>query len=247
MDKQNIVIIVLIIILVILTYNKQENADSVSNASVSTEALANIASVYADPTKTVTFNNIKVTNTIEGANLKIDNITNTTPNRWVVLGGSVDTKDDPSTVVKTGYIRSQTNADIVGKLTAAKIDTNRMRVRGLGMRKWNLKGDNTDIPAGVHSCGGETKITDPDGNDYSSETWIIQMGFDMAAPNHFHMEAYVKTSDKKWYVSSAGNPCYGRVSVLAIPVGFFDKVWYDDEQTYSNNGSRQTIKLNELV
>ena len=61
----NIVLISLIIllILVILLLNKQEN---LAGSSFSAEAVANIASVYADPNNTVTMNNLTVTNKLTG-------------------------------------------------------------------------------------------------------------------------------------------------------------------------------------
>jgi hypothetical protein len=65
--KRNHIIVgifVIIFLVIILTYNQQENAGSLSTANNNTEAIQNIASVYADTNRTATFNNLTTTGKI---------------------------------------------------------------------------------------------------------------------------------------------------------------------------------------
>ena len=80
--------------LIILIYKTtgQENADSVSNVSVSTEALANIASVYADTKLMATFNNINVTSW-KGMIVSWSGTITSIPTGWGLCDGTLGTPD----------------------------------------------------------------------------------------------------------------------------------------------------------
>lgn len=66
-----IILLLLIIIILLFLYKKQENLDSSSTTNFSTEAILNIASVYAETSGTATFNNIKLTGNLSIGNYKL--------------------------------------------------------------------------------------------------------------------------------------------------------------------------------
>jgi hypothetical protein len=71
--KRNHIIIgifVIIFLVIILTYNQQENAGSLGTANNNTEAIQNIASVYADTNGTASFNNLTITGKINSPTQK---------------------------------------------------------------------------------------------------------------------------------------------------------------------------------
>jgi outer membrane lipoprotein SlyB len=68
MDRKTVfILLILILIVIIITFTQQERATSTADTnSYSSEAIANIAKVYADTSGTAMFNNIKVTGNVTG-------------------------------------------------------------------------------------------------------------------------------------------------------------------------------------
>ena len=91
---ESCLLVIIIILLIILIYKTtgQENAYSVSNVSVSTEALANIASIYADTKLMATFNNINVTSW-KGMIVSWSGTITSIPTGWGLCDGTLGTPD----------------------------------------------------------------------------------------------------------------------------------------------------------
>jgi ABC-type cobalt transport system substrate-binding protein len=98
-NKNSILLSIIILLLLILIYKikflTQENAGSVGSAAYSSEAVQNIAKVYADTSGTAIFNNVDITGNLNIArNLNIiprGTIvafnTNSAPNGWALCDG----------------------------------------------------------------------------------------------------------------------------------------------------------------
>jgi hypothetical protein len=132
MDKKIVLIGVIIALIVILYFfGEQENADSVSGSQVaSTEAVANIAKVYADSKETATFNNIKITGNVDvtGKNINAENVTaNVTGNlKGNVVGNLTGSITSPNgnyklSIDNNGRLNlidsNGTNVNIIGNYT----------------------------------------------------------------------------------------------------------------------------------
>ena len=193
------IIILLIIVLVFVYYIniKAEYLDIVSK-----EAIEHIASVYADISGTVSFNNAIITN---NANVK-----NMTVTKNLDINGNIISNGDKS------YFKS---------LNIDNLNANNIRTKNnLGMRRWKFDG---------LLCGepDHTQITDPDGNTYSGSEWVIYAG-DAYYNGFFQMQTYIEPTSNTWYIQTYNSQkCNSSVSILAIPVNYFDKNWIN----YSGN------------
>ena len=144
MERNHVIILVLILIgsVILFTYNQQENETNVSpgTANYNTEAIANIASVYAESTNgTNSFNNIRVTGDVTSKNSLIGI-------RLCDLNGICIAPDNIQSVSGLGSLQ-----------------------RTIGNSQWNISplgnlGTNGDISArnivGNYKLGGERMWTD---------------------------------------------------------------------------------------
>lgn len=87
-------LIIIIILLIILIYKitKQENLDSTSSTNFATEAVQNIASVYAESSSTVNFNNLNAQN-FRGIIVAWSGTVANIPNGWGLCDGTNGTPD----------------------------------------------------------------------------------------------------------------------------------------------------------
>ncbi len=74
MKTKHIIIALIIILVVLFFFQKKEHVESTSSSNLSSEAIQNIAKVYADINGTTIFNNIKVTGKVSGKTTMNDDV-----------------------------------------------------------------------------------------------------------------------------------------------------------------------------
>jgi hypothetical protein len=88
-NYQILIVIIIGIIIIFLFYNSSENFTTTTNSLLATEACQNVASVYADVSGTVQFNNINTTGNIN-SNANIGAIGNVNAGNAYVVGPSTN-------------------------------------------------------------------------------------------------------------------------------------------------------------
>jgi len=225
MNKQTVTIsvIVIILLLLLLLYKKQENlTEGESITNLSNEAIQNIASVYADQTKTAYFNNLSVTNSLQTNSLQTNSLQT---NGNVDISGNINVTGNiiNNETIQTPQVNTHilSNNDGTGQ---GLIDVkSTLHFNGTGLRRWT-------IPMATKMAAGGTGIlliTDPSGSTYSADKWVIWIA-GINAQGAFMTVPYVGT-DNKWYMAYAFPmpPTWpnSSVDVLAIPISIFELVW----------------------
>jgi microcystin-dependent protein len=175
--------LVIITIILINIINTQENAGSVSGSQVlSTEAIANIAKVYADTTGIATFNNVNITGNLNPANFRgiiVAYNSQTAPAGWALCDGStytdtsgnqITTPDLRGRFIRMAYTMTGANGgDINGDNVPIKVyDTNAVE-----LNKW-MRG----------SAGTFGKMQQHKFGDYGGTDWRQLSIEEMPQHNH---------------------------------------------------------------
>jgi cytoskeletal protein CcmA (bactofilin family) len=134
-----VVIIGLLILVLYKLYNKQENL------TLSEEAVQNIASVYADASGTVTFNNVKITGTLDCSGIIHSDSTINGHSLTADSGVYVGSPNATISLYGDGG-----NIGINGYVSASKINVGQIGVGSINGANWYINSSGAiSVPGGV--------------------------------------------------------------------------------------------------
>ena len=209
------IILILILIYVCMKPHIKEKFDTTS--PLSNEALQNIASVYGNTTQTASFNNINITGSLQGRNIKSENaIFNN-----MSISRPFTTSVVNAETLNAGEIASETLASYTVTVNTNFNIPKKIRIFDMSGYNWrNTQG---------------AQIIDKSNNSYKSEDWTcVVVGVALpkdrqtSTSGSYYARAYIG-SDDKWFVNffEGGNE-YDNIrdrsviTIMAIPKMLMD-------------------------
>ena len=195
MKDKHIIIVILILIAILFLYKYQENITSDSGKTLSDEALQTIASVYNTQ-------NMIVTNL---------NATNQTLLKDTKISGDLNVS---GTII--GNVTGNVTGNLTGNVSSNTINTNKININNNGFVIWTQQ-INWGRPQ-------EVLATDPSGNTYPSDKWVLYSG-GWGASGIGNCATFIR--DNKWCLRiwATDHPTNNFLQVLAIPRGYFSNVF----------------------
>ena len=223
-----IISVIVIILLLLLLYKKQENlTGGESSTNLSNEGIQNIASVYAEQTKTSYFNNLKTNNLITNS-LQVSNDMDISGN----INGSGST-------IQVSTVNAET---LINNSTSGVLPQNQvidvksiLHFNGAGLRRWTIPMNQKTMGNGT----GSLQIKDPNGWIYGIDNWVIWVA-GVYMPGSFQITPFVNALDKTWWMAYSlpvQNPGWASttIDVLAIPISIFEIVWNNQADAGTTN------------
>ncbi len=202
--KYIIIGLVIILVIIFLIQKKEHITSSSPPTNLSSEAIQNIAKVYADITKTVEFNNIKTTGNATFKKLNV--IENSILNNLNVSGNLIASGDS----IISGDSVINGNLDVNG---TAKFKNNSIIADNNGnniiMGKTLISGD-VDIIGNLSTVSSKAKVIEPSAADWLVITQAATKEFKISDPDGTYKIIAFKRGGVNWFTIyiKMGNKVY---------------------------------------